>query len=97
MTPNTDPIAEMDRAVICLAAEVPDSVYRDVRLRWHAALIDLDLNKHCCQQAEQEATKLRLVLREAFAVDARPTHQRMIDAANEVGLDLERLFAKPEG
>jgi hypothetical protein len=56
--------------------------------------VELDLAEHQRDEAIAEAAKLRLVLREAFALDSRTTHQKMIDAANRVGLDLERLFLK---
>jgi len=40
-TPNNtgrDAIAEMDKAVRCLAIQVPESVYDDVKRRWDAVL-----------------------------------------------------------
>ena len=34
--PSDDPVIEMKRAVIALAWELPDEVWRDVRDRWNA-------------------------------------------------------------
>ena len=58
--------------------------------------MELDLAEIQRDNAIAEAAKLRSVLREAFALDDRTVHQKMIDAANRVGLDLERLFLKRE-